>query len=173
MLVYHGVSDQTFSVKDTERWCRGVDHRSGGRAEDFVRLYDVTGMGHCSSGPATDQADFITPLVKWVEQGKAPQSIVASARGAGNVGGVNADLPAVGRPTARGRCARTRMWPITRDEATVVDEVVMRAVAGGTASRALSMNGVESTAAKKVSASVNTVSISVTTSSSANSSASV
>jgi Tannase and feruloyl esterase len=94
MLVYHGVSDQTFSVKDTERWCRGVDHRSGGRAEDFVRLYDVTGMGHCSSGPATDQADFITPLVKWVEQGEAPQSIVASARGAGNVGGVNADLPA-------------------------------------------------------------------------------
>jgi pimeloyl-ACP methyl ester carboxylesterase len=94
MLVYHGVSDQIFSVKDTERWYRGVDRASGGRAEDFVRLYEVPGMGHCSGGPATDQADFITPLVAWVEQGLAPRSVVAGARGAGNAGGVNAELPA-------------------------------------------------------------------------------
>jgi pimeloyl-ACP methyl ester carboxylesterase len=95
MLVYHGVSDPIFSVKDTERWYRGVDHHSGGRAEDFVRLYELPGMGHCSGGPATDQADFITPLVAWVEQSAAPRSVVASARGAGNVGGVNAEVPAV------------------------------------------------------------------------------
>jgi pimeloyl-ACP methyl ester carboxylesterase len=94
MLVYHGVSDQIFSVKDTERWYRGVDRTSGGRAEDFVRLYPVPGMGHCSGGPATDQADFITPLVAWVERGVAPRSVVATARGAGNAGGVNAELPA-------------------------------------------------------------------------------
>jgi Tannase and feruloyl esterase len=94
MIVYHGNSDPIFSVDDTERWYRGVDHRSGNRAEDFVRFYPVAGMGHCSGGPATDQADFITPLVAWVEQGAAPQSIVAQARGAGNVGGVNADVPA-------------------------------------------------------------------------------
>jgi Tannase and feruloyl esterase len=94
MLVYHGVSDQIFSVKDTERWYRGVDRHSGGRAEDFVRLYEVPGMGHCSGGPATDQADFITPLVAWVEQGQAPRALVAGARGAGNAGGVNAELPA-------------------------------------------------------------------------------
>ena len=94
MLVYHGVSDQIFSVKDTERWYRGVDRHSGGRAEDFVRLYDVPGMGHCSGGPATDQADFITPLVAWVERGVAPRSVLAMARGAGNAGGVNAELPA-------------------------------------------------------------------------------
>jgi Tannase and feruloyl esterase len=94
MLVYHGVSDQIFSVNDTERWYRGVDRHSGGRAEDFVRLYNVPGMGHCSGGPATDQADFITPLVAWVERGLAPRSLTASARGAGNAGGVNAELPA-------------------------------------------------------------------------------
>ena len=93
MLVYHGVSDQIFSVKDTERWYRGVDHHSGGRAEQFVRLYEVPGMGHCSGGPATDQADFLTPLVQWVEKGVAPGSLTASARGAGNAGGVNADVP--------------------------------------------------------------------------------
>jgi hypothetical protein len=50
-------------------------------------------MNHCSGGPATDQFDMLAPLVAWVEQGKAPESVTAKARGAGaNV--VNAELPA-------------------------------------------------------------------------------
>jgi hypothetical protein len=94
IIVYHGVSDPIFSVADTERWYRGIDRSSGGRAGDFARLYNVPGMGHCAGGPATDQADFLTPLIQWVEHGHAPGSIVASARGAGNPGGVNAEVPA-------------------------------------------------------------------------------
>lgn len=102
VLVYHGVSDPIFSVADTERWYRGIDRSSGGRADEFARLYRIPGMGHCSGGPATDQADFVSPLVKWVEGGAAPGAITASARGAGNAGGVNADVPANWSP------ARTR-----------------------------------------------------------------
>lgn len=94
IMVYHGVSDAIFSIDDTKKWYRGVDRRSGGDASEFVRLYPVPGMGHCSGGPATDQADYITPLVNWVERGRAPSAIVASARGAGNAGGVNLDVPA-------------------------------------------------------------------------------
>ena len=94
MIVYHGVSDPIFSINDTKRWVRGVEHDTAGKAADFLRLYGIPGMGHCSGGPATDQADFISPLVAWVEQGRAPGSIVASARGVGNVGGVNAEVPA-------------------------------------------------------------------------------
>ena len=94
ILAYHGVSDPIFSVADTERWYRGIDRSSGGRADDFARLYRVPGMGHCSGGPATDQADFITPLVEWVERGREPEAIIASARGPGNAGGVNAEVPA-------------------------------------------------------------------------------
>jgi hypothetical protein len=94
ILVYHGVSDPIFSVADTEAWLRGVNRMSVKRGSEFTRLYTVPGMGHCSGGPSTDQADFIAPLVAWVEQGQAPGSIVASARGAGNPGGVNADVPA-------------------------------------------------------------------------------
>jgi feruloyl esterase len=93
VIVYHGVSDPIFSIDDTKRWYRGVDHHSGGDASDFVRLYPVPGMGHCSGGPATDQADFITPLVNWVERNRAPGSLEATARGAGNPGGVNAEIP--------------------------------------------------------------------------------
>ena len=50
-------------------------------------------MNHCSGGPAADQVDLLTPLVRWVEQGIAPKSVVASVRGAGNAGGVNTELP--------------------------------------------------------------------------------
>jgi hypothetical protein len=75
-------------------WYEGLKRETGDKAEDFARLYRVPGMGHCSGGPATDQADFITPLVAWVEQGQAPHSIVASARGPGNPGGVNPEVPA-------------------------------------------------------------------------------
>jgi feruloyl esterase len=94
MIVYHGVSDPIFSVEDTVTWYRGVDRRSGGDAESFVRLYRVPGMGHCSGGPAADQFDLVSPLVAWVERGQAPGSVVAQARGAGNAGGVNAEVPA-------------------------------------------------------------------------------
>ena len=39
----------------------------------------VPGMGHCSSGPATlDQFDLLTAVVDWVEQGKAPDFVVAT-----------------------------------------------------------------------------------------------
>ena len=93
VIVYHGVSDPIFSVEDSVAWYRGIDKHSGGRATDFARLYPVPGMNHCSGGPSTGQADYITPLVAWVERGQAPQAIVASARGPGNAGGVNPEVP--------------------------------------------------------------------------------
>ncbi len=94
VLVYHGVADPIFSIDDTTRWWRGVNRESRGRADEFVRVFPMPGMNHCAGGPATDQADFITPLVNWVERGNEPEKIVASARGPGNAGGVNAEVPA-------------------------------------------------------------------------------
>jgi feruloyl esterase len=94
VIVYHGVSDPIFSVVDTERWYRRLGRDSGGEARSFARFYRIPGMGHCSGGPATDQADFLTPLVDWVEHGRAPEAIIATARGPGNPGGVNPEIPA-------------------------------------------------------------------------------
>jgi len=93
ILVYHGVSDPIFSIEGTITWYRGIDRSSGSRADEFARLYPVPAMGHCSGGPTADQADFITPLVQWVEHGVAPGALIATARGPGNVGGVNAEVP--------------------------------------------------------------------------------
>ncbi|MFM2403175.1 MAG: hypothetical protein RL223_1055 [Pseudomonadota bacterium] len=95
VLVYHGVSDAIFSVTDTQAWYDGLRANHGGDASDFARFYRVPGMGHCSGGPSTDQFDLLSPLVAWVEQGRAPEAVVATARGAGNAGGVvNTELPA-------------------------------------------------------------------------------
>ena len=104
MIVYHGVSDPIFSVDDTTAWYRKLKHsgKHDGRdrhddddhgASDVVRLFHVPGMGHCGGGPSTDQFDLLTALVEWVEKRRAPKHVVASARGPGNVGGVNPEVP--------------------------------------------------------------------------------
>jgi feruloyl esterase len=94
MMVYHGTSDPIFSSDDTQRWYDALAAANGGSAANFARYYRVPGMLHCSGGPATDQFDMLTPLVNWVEKGQASDTVMASARGTGNAGGVNADVPA-------------------------------------------------------------------------------
>ena len=93
IMVYHGVSDAIFSADDSVAWAQGVATNHSDAA-DFARLYLVPGMGHCSGGPATDQFDMLSALVDWVERGVAPDSVTASARGTGNAGGVNGEVPA-------------------------------------------------------------------------------
>lgn len=94
MIVYHGVADAIFSAEDTRQWLLRLDQALGGKTDSFARFFPVPGMAHCSGGPATDQFDLLSPLVKWVEQGEAPQAVKASARGAGNPGGANSEVPA-------------------------------------------------------------------------------
>ena len=94
MMVYHGVSDPIFSAADTLTWYDGLTANNNGDASNHARFFRVPGMNHCSGGPTVDQFDMLTPLVNWVEKGVAPDSVVATARGAGNAGGVNAEVPA-------------------------------------------------------------------------------
>ncbi|RZJ15679.1 MAG: tannase/feruloyl esterase family alpha/beta hydrolase, partial [Haliea sp.] len=98
IMVYHGVSDPIFSVDDSETWYKGLTAANGGDASNFARFFRVPGMGHCSGGPATDQFDALTALVNWVEQGQAPASLTASARGPGNAAAVNPEVPASWAP---------------------------------------------------------------------------
>jgi feruloyl esterase len=99
LMIYHGTSDPIFSSDDSVAFYEGLRTSNGGDAADFARLYLVPGMNHCSGGPATDQFDMLTPLVNWVERGQAPDSVLASARGASAPGGSNADLPVTWSPT--------------------------------------------------------------------------
>ncbi|MBV8906555.1 MAG: tannase/feruloyl esterase family alpha/beta hydrolase [Acidobacteriia bacterium] len=79
LVIVHGVSDPVFSIKDTMNWWNAVNRVNSGHAADFVRLFAVPGMNHCSGGPATDQFDAFGALVRWVEKGTAPDTIVATA----------------------------------------------------------------------------------------------
>ena len=56
-------------------------------------------MAHCAGGPSTDQFDMLTALVDWVENGRAPDKVIARARGAGNAVGVNRDVPSNWSPS--------------------------------------------------------------------------
>ena len=93
MMIYHGGADPIFSIDDTTAFYEGLRTANGGDASNFARFFRVPGMNHCSGGPATDQFDMLTPLVSWVEQGQAPNAVIATARGVGNPGGANADVP--------------------------------------------------------------------------------
>ena len=73
------MADGVFSINDTISWWIEVGAHMNGQQANTVRLFPVPGMGHCAGGPATDQFDGFGALVKWVEQGQAPERIEATA----------------------------------------------------------------------------------------------
>ena len=76
MMVFHGTGDSVFSSNDTMAWYENdfdEDTTHG-------RLFLVPGMNHCGAGPATDKFDGLNALINWVENGVAPDSVVASVR---------------------------------------------------------------------------------------------
>ncbi len=79
LVIIHGVRDPIFSINDTINWWQDVNRANNGAASDFVRLFAVPGMAHCSGGPATDQFDAFSAVVEWVERDLAPDSILATA----------------------------------------------------------------------------------------------
>jgi feruloyl esterase len=78
MIIYHGQSDPVFSVNDTIHWYEKLSANHRGNATNFVRLFVIPNMNHCSGGCATDQFDALTALIDWVENGAAPDVLVAS-----------------------------------------------------------------------------------------------
>ncbi len=79
LLVPHGDADPVFSSVDTQTWFDEVDARYGGQAAGFVRVFPVPGMCHCGGGLTTDRYDAFAALKAWVEEGAAPERIVAEA----------------------------------------------------------------------------------------------
>ena len=45
---------------------------------EFYRLFMAPGMAHCRGGPGPDQFDAVSAIEQWVEQGVAPDQLVAS-----------------------------------------------------------------------------------------------
>lgn len=79
LLLWHGWSDQHISPQSTLAYWDAMRDTMGGRTVDsFARLYLFPGMAHCGGGDGPNVTDVLTPVMAWVESGKAPNRIVAS-----------------------------------------------------------------------------------------------
>jgi hypothetical protein len=92
LVIYHGWNDPAISPLNTINYYGQVQAKMGAdKAADFVRVYMVPGMGHCTGGPgATAFGQFGLPTAKgpkyglfdaleaWEEQGTAPTSVIAT-----------------------------------------------------------------------------------------------
>jgi len=102
LIVYHGWADSLVPPGEAVNYREAVLARrqrdAGAKAtaaaiesetDGFYRLFMIPGMAHCGGGPGLVRFSGMDALVKWVEQGTAPESIVASGR----PGGVETERP--------------------------------------------------------------------------------
>jgi len=89
LLLYHGWNDPSISPLNTVNYYeravatwREQERRppSDRTPPDFIRLFMVPGMLHCSGGPGADSFDAVAALERWVEQGVAPDVLQAAHR---------------------------------------------------------------------------------------------
>jgi len=102
LIVYHGWADWLVPPGEAINYREAVlarRKRDAGRkatpaavrreTDRFYRLFMIPGMAHCGGGPGLNGFSGMDPLVKWVEQGIAPDSVVVS----GKPGGVAVQRP--------------------------------------------------------------------------------
>ena len=85
LLMYHGWSDTNVATLNTIKYYKSVVDTVGAKSTDNVRLFLEPGMGHCGGGEGPNVFDKVGALEQWVEQGKAPDRIVASHSTEGKV----------------------------------------------------------------------------------------
>ena len=83
LLIYQGWNDFPLRPQRAIAYLESVGKAMGGAEEtaDFFRMFMVPGMVHCAGGPGAWQADYTDPIVKWREEGEAPERIVATQPG--------------------------------------------------------------------------------------------
>ena len=79
LLLWHGWSDPHISPLNTVAYVQAVTDRLGATtARDVLRLFLIPGLYHCGGGEGATSVDVLTPLMQWVEQGHAPDALVAT-----------------------------------------------------------------------------------------------
>jgi feruloyl esterase len=92
LILYHGWSDSGPSPFNSIRYYEDVQRAmTEAKAREFFRLFMVPGMYHCAGGPGPDsfgnhgnppvidaRHDVLMALERWVEQGAAPEQLIAS-----------------------------------------------------------------------------------------------
>jgi hypothetical protein len=81
LVMFHGWSDAVLPPTGTIDYYNNVVSKMGRKDVDsFTRLYMVPGMQHCSGGPGPNSfgGPITAALERWVEQGSAPDKIIAT-----------------------------------------------------------------------------------------------
>ena len=86
-LLMSGWADSNVSPLNTIKYYKTVVDTLGGasKTSNNVRLFMEPGMGHCGGGEGPNVFDKVGSLDQWVEQGKAPEKIIASHSAEGKV----------------------------------------------------------------------------------------
>ena len=85
LILWHGWADQNIAPRNSINYYNSVvaDQGSEVKAQEFVRLFMVPGMNHCSGGAGAGTFNALAALEQWVEKGTAPAQIAASKVAAG------------------------------------------------------------------------------------------
>jgi hypothetical protein len=87
LILWHGWSDQLIYPEGTIDYYQRVQKQMGGAesTSQFVRLFLAPGVGHCGTGPGPqpDGQGNLNAVIRWVEEGKAPDTLTASRSGNG------------------------------------------------------------------------------------------
>lgn len=80
LIQYHGWEDPQIQPASSVRYYQSVLKALGGRpaVHGNYRLFMVPGMAHCRGGTGTSQFDMLAALEQWVEDGRAPDRVIAS-----------------------------------------------------------------------------------------------
>ncbi|PJJ48221.1 feruloyl esterase [Mumia flava] len=80
LLLWHGWNDQHISPQNTLAYYDAMQKTMGkGAVKQFAKLYLFPGMAHCGGGDGPNSTDVLTPVMAWVESGRAPDRLIASA----------------------------------------------------------------------------------------------
>src|SRR5262245_3806475 len=76
MILWHGWADPALTPLASIRYTDQVYARDSG-ARDYFRTFLLPGVLHCAGGVGPDTVDWSSVIADWVENGKAPDRVVA------------------------------------------------------------------------------------------------
>ena len=77
LIMWHGWADAGLSPLATMKYYEQVQARDAS-LRDYTRFFMMPGVLHCAGGAGPDNADWTAAIADWVENGKAPDRIIAA-----------------------------------------------------------------------------------------------
>ncbi|HEY2377894.1 MAG TPA: tannase/feruloyl esterase family alpha/beta hydrolase [Gemmatimonadaceae bacterium] len=77
LILWHGWADPALNPLETIRYYEQVLAKNA-NARDYVRLFMEPGVLHCAGGNGPSNVAWLATIAKWVENGVAPEQVVAT-----------------------------------------------------------------------------------------------